>query len=644
MDFLIISKHGIRENINLSAIERELGKSDLSFGDLLDYLKEKKSILMELSRHGDLIFQYINRDGDLVTLRSADRIKIRIAGDTTLFLNVDSIMHVVRPRTETGTIYDHPRVVIEPTPSHFKAWLIVTVVIIIIVLIAMKEKENRLAREKAIEAAISAISSKLPGKWHGKVGSKKAVLFIAQNGRQLSGQILYDGIDEKLSVEIKGNSQIVLKGTGYQRISGKGSFALDNFYGRLSNDSSYITGNYIDAARRQGNWSASKVSKNISEPEPFSQELYKTAEQLEHEKRERNSAFIEAAMKGDTETVKSLLEKGVDMNTQDYNDRTALMIAARDGNIDIVKALLAKGVDVNYKNRWDSTALSWAKRSGYTEIIQLIEEAVKAAGGTQTQTGQVVIPPSTQPLSPKIHLSHSSLDFGEIRVRTNGYKNPDRERTIHISNAGDADLVISKVTSPSFPFEIFRNDCIGNIKSHGRCRIDVKTSLSNSQASTDTDLVDSYKDKLEIHSNDGISTVNLYARVKYEKAPIREYSDQLSWKIKRITGEVKAIDTKAKSITVTKELRGEVKEITANVTDETKITMDREKKTLAAMSTGDKVIMKYKEYNDMRVAKSITIKSSLKNMQSYEIESSSTRTKSDGWKKARENITYEDNQ
>lgn len=49
---------------------------------------------------------------------------------------------------------------------------------------------------------------------------------------------------------------------------------------------------------------------------------------LVREKSKRNEAFIEAVMKGDTETVKSLLEKGVDMNTKDYNDRTALMIAA----------------------------------------------------------------------------------------------------------------------------------------------------------------------------------------------------------------------------------------------------------------------------------------------------------------------------
>jgi ankyrin repeat protein len=70
--------------------------------------------------------------------------------------------------------------------------------------------------------------------------------------------------------------------------------------------------------------------------------------------------------------LKVLLEKDVDLNTEDYDARTALMIAARDGNIDIVKALLEKGADVNYKNDWDDTALSWAKGSNHKEIVHLL--------------------------------------------------------------------------------------------------------------------------------------------------------------------------------------------------------------------------------------------------------------------------------
>lgn len=52
----------------------------------------------------------------------------------------------------------------------------------------------------------------------------------------------------------------------------------------------------------------------------------------------------------------------------------------RDGNIDIVKTLLDKGVDVNYKNHWDDTALSWAKRSGHEDIVHLLEAATMTNG------------------------------------------------------------------------------------------------------------------------------------------------------------------------------------------------------------------------------------------------------------------------
>lgn len=251
-------------------------------------------------------------------------------------------------------------------------------------------------------------------------------------------------------------------------------------------------------------------------------------------------------------------------------------------------------------------------------------------------------------VQPKIRLSSDSLDFGEIRVRTNGYRNLDRDRTIYISNKGNADLVISKVTLPSFPFEISKNDCIGNIKSNGRCRIDVKTSFSNYQASTDSDLVDSYKDKLEIHSNDGVSTVNLYAKVKYEKAPLRDYSDQLPRKVKQITGEVIALYKKDNTISVRKIIRDKKVDVTATCDSKTIIKMGNEKKTLADLKVGDKVTMKYVEDDVKNFVKSIAIKQTFQTESVSEatrpVESSSSMPKSNGWKKSREGVTYEDNQ
>ena len=54
-----------------------------------------------------------------------------------------------------------------------------------------------------------------------------------------------------------------------------------------------------------------------------------------------------ACCEGDTETVKSLIEQGVDPNTSIVRGLTPLMIASCRGHIDVVDTLLLQGVDVN---------------------------------------------------------------------------------------------------------------------------------------------------------------------------------------------------------------------------------------------------------------------------------------------------------
>ena len=249
--------------------------------------------------------------------------------------------------------------------------------------------------------------------------------------------------------------------------------------------------------------------------------------ELAREKAQRNKELIIAANKGDMESVKKLLVQGVDMNSEDYNGRTALMIAARDGHIEVVKALIANGADINYKNHWGSTALSWAKSSGHTEIIQLIEEADKTAGVTQTQslTSGTQIPP--QPLSTKIYISHSSLDFGDIMVRKDSYAIPKRVKPIYIYNKGNTGLVIEKVTTPSYPFEIAKNECVGNISPNRNCEIVISFLPSHSYESLSDIDEERFRNTFEIHSSEGVSTITLYGKAINEKSSQYGVREQL---------------------------------------------------------------------------------------------------------------------
>lgn len=122
--------------------------------------------------------------------------------------------------------------------------------------------------------------------------------------------------------------------------------------------------------------------------------------------RNLSDPLIASALRGDTDSVRSLLDKGANVNIKDVHGNTALNWASAKGHIDIVKVLLAKGAeidakdavigftplisatkyghteivkvlldkeaDVNAKDKNGDTTLMYAAKSGYTEIIELL--------------------------------------------------------------------------------------------------------------------------------------------------------------------------------------------------------------------------------------------------------------------------------
>src|SRR3990167_2541232 len=87
-----------------------------------------------------------------------------------------------------------------------------------------------------------------------------------------------------------------------------------------------------------------------------------------------NTALIEAASFGRTDTVKLLLDRGSDINAVDASGTTALILAAEYAPIDTVRLLLKMGADINAINDYGSTALSVAQRGDRTEIVKILEE------------------------------------------------------------------------------------------------------------------------------------------------------------------------------------------------------------------------------------------------------------------------------
>jgi ankyrin repeat protein len=87
--------------------------------------------------------------------------------------------------------------------------------------------------------------------------------------------------------------------------------------------------------------------------------------------------FIQAASDGDVNEVTALLEYGnVDLDTGDYDGRTALHLAAGEGRLDVVKLLCEEGADVNVVDRWQNRPLDDASKAkkNSTAIMNILTQ------------------------------------------------------------------------------------------------------------------------------------------------------------------------------------------------------------------------------------------------------------------------------
>jgi ankyrin repeat protein len=82
--------------------------------------------------------------------------------------------------------------------------------------------------------------------------------------------------------------------------------------------------------------------------------------------------LIEAAKTGDAETVRSLLQRKVDVTYVRPRGSAALLEAASFGHTQIVQALLAAGAPVDQVNTAGLTALMAASMSGRLDIVRIL--------------------------------------------------------------------------------------------------------------------------------------------------------------------------------------------------------------------------------------------------------------------------------
>ena len=87
--------------------------------------------------------------------------------------------------------------------------------------------------------------------------------------------------------------------------------------------------------------------------------------------------------------IEDLVRNGVDVNTGDYDSRTALHLAASEGHVDVVESLLMLNANVNATDRMGFSPLVDACRHGHFQIQMMLKDAGGQLMGTDVSIAMV---------------------------------------------------------------------------------------------------------------------------------------------------------------------------------------------------------------------------------------------------------------
>jgi ankyrin repeat protein len=85
--------------------------------------------------------------------------------------------------------------------------------------------------------------------------------------------------------------------------------------------------------------------------------------------------LMKAALNGQTEAVRLLLEAGANPDHEDKGAYTAIMLAASNNHASTVKLLIEQGASINQiENTAGWTALIWSAKQGHMQTVQILLE------------------------------------------------------------------------------------------------------------------------------------------------------------------------------------------------------------------------------------------------------------------------------
>lgn len=85
------------------------------------------------------------------------------------------------------------------------------------------------------------------------------------------------------------------------------------------------------------------------------------------------TVFMRAAASGDIETVRRLIDDGVEINGQSPNGTTALMAAIKNGREEIAFELVDLGADLSLCDQDGMSAIMWAQKKGLVPFLDMLK-------------------------------------------------------------------------------------------------------------------------------------------------------------------------------------------------------------------------------------------------------------------------------
>ena len=86
----------------------------------------------------------------------------------------------------------------------------------------------------------------------------------------------------------------------------------------------------------------------------------------------KSTALIVAALHGQVEAAKILIEHKANVHKNNHHGQTALIVAASNGHHGLSLLLIESGSDIDHADQWGATSLIWATAKGKHETIKLL--------------------------------------------------------------------------------------------------------------------------------------------------------------------------------------------------------------------------------------------------------------------------------